>query len=221
MAGRPARAAHHPAGLFAASCCPGFTASGAPARPTNMKARSAAQAGLMKFAEAEWAGADGSLGHRRHAARGRLARTLRERSRVPGVASRLGGARSLRHRLPACGKAASSPTFSRACRRSSCAAPSCRAGRRSPTRNCSARRSGAMPKSYGARFVQGDVGALQAGERWRGCDPAEARPHVPGAQSRSSPPAPGRISWHGSSATASRSRPSAATTRRCRSAPST
>ena len=45
--------------------------------------------------------------------------------------------------------------------------------------------------------------------------------HDRGATGWSSPPAPGRICWRGSLATASRWRPSAATTRRCRKPPST
>ena len=46
---------------------------------------------------------------------------LRERGRIPGVAARLGRARSLRHRLPASAQRASSPTISRACRSASSA----------------------------------------------------------------------------------------------------
>ena len=70
----------------------------------------------MKLAEAEWMAPDRPRRHARHAARGRLAGALRERGRVPRLAARLGGARPLRHRLPACRRTTSWPRCSPACR---------------------------------------------------------------------------------------------------------
>ena len=108
-------------------------------------------------------GADAALRHAGHAARGRLAGTLRKRGRIPGVAARLGGARPLRHRIPASGEDPNSPTISPA------SAPRFMRGTFVPgwktVSDPEGSRQGDLAttrKRQGAVFVRGDVGARHA-----------------------------------------------------------
>ena len=78
----------------------------------------------------------------------------------------------------------------------------------------------AYAERHGAEFVKGDVGLVMPSKE-RVVDPAQAGAHDHGATAVSSRPAHGRTCSRDSSATASRSRPSAATTRRCPSMLST
>ena len=106
-----------------------------------------------------------ALGHQADAARGRLAGTLRERGRVPGIAARLGGARPLRHRLP--------PSCARRTRRLSTRPVSALharhlcAGLENRQRSQGSRQGDlAVCGRKGASFIRGDVGlALPSGER--------------------------------------------------------
>ena len=78
----------------------------------------------------------------------------------------------------------------------------------------------AYAEQLGARFEKARVERVDARTGWRDVD-AGRRHDKAGKIPASSPPGPGRICWRGTSATASRWRPSAATTRRCRRPPST
>ena len=197
------------------------SASGAPAPPDNYEASLAAQAGADAARRSRMGRADAALRH---------ARMLREdgslelyeseaefQASLPGWAAR----EPLRHRLPASRAARARRTISRACRHASCAAPSRRAGRRSATRRISARRSGATRKQRAPRSCSGDVGLVAAVE-------ADSI----AIQLKHGRTIMARQGWSIAAGAWShllaqqfgdrfRSRPSAATTRRCRRPPST
>ena len=137
------------------------------------------------------------------------------------VAAGLGGARALRHRLPAMSTGDELAGCSPACRRRF-VARHLRAGLEDGRRPEDSRQGGLAPtpRRRAPLSCKGDVGLVSRSRQGAIADSSPTA-HDHGAAARRSPPAPGRICWRGSSATASRWRPSAATTRRCRRPPST
>ena len=150
-------------------------------------------------------GADAALRHARHAARGRLAGTLRERGRVPRLAARL-GARDrfgIGYRHVAASELAA--TCSRACRSSSCSGTFV-PGWKTVERPEGARQGDlALCRGEGRPLRQRAMSGLRCRSKDRDQSmqlQARAARIIGAGRLRRSPPAPGRTCWRGSSATA-------------------